>query len=178
MVNVVKRLGEEVLKKRDKKVNNVLYALVFELVLIPILAYVSFFIYTKLTLIDFIGNSHMATAIVLIFLTVINLVLIYYIAYAMNHIFKFTLEYQIVVGLIVIFIAIWFKVYYHALVTPSCDLSSPTECLSAMTNDQAFTTVLILLVAYNLVYVPVHIITKKNGKSVKITIGDEQNKKK
>ncbi len=155
-----------------------LYALVFELVLIPILAYASFFIYTKLMLIDFISNSLMATAIVLILLTIINLVIVYFIAYAMNHIFKFTLEYQIVIGLIVIFIAVWFKVYYHAIVTPSCNLSSPTECLDAINNNRAFTTVLILLVAYNLVYVPMHIITKKNGKKVKITIGDEQNKKK
>lgn len=166
------------MRKKDKKVNNVLYALVFELVLIPILAYVSFFIYTKLMLIDFISNSLMATAIVLILLTIVNLVIVYYIAYAMNHIFKFTLEYQIVIGLIVIFIAIWFKVYYHAIVTPNCNLSSPTECLNAINNNRAFTSVLILLVAYNLVYVPMHIITKKNGKSVKITLSDEQNKKK
>lgn len=162
------------MKKKNKKVNNTLYALVYELVFIPLLAYVSFFIYVKFTMFSFMDNNVILSMILLSVLVIINLYLIYLIAYALNHIYKFDLEYQIVVGIIIIFIAVWFKVYYHVAEVNMCELGTSSSCLIAIDNNDIITTVLVFLVAYNLVYIPMHIITKRKGKKIKFSLEKEK----
>lgn len=163
------------MKKLDKKVNNVLYALVFELVLIPILGYISYFMYSKLTVFSFMDSNLFLNILLLLVLVILNIIAIYYIAYAMVHIFKFNIEYQIVTCLIILFIAIWFKLYYSIQLS-NCSIDSNITCIDAMSNNLTFTTILIFLVSYNLLYIPMHIINKRKGKRVKFKFDNLLNK--
>lgn len=158
------------MKKKNKKVNNVLYALVYEFVLIPILAYVSYFIYTNFMNFRFMDGNYFLIALLLVGIIVLNLVLLYYIAYALTHIYNFDYEYQIVVGIIVIFIAMWFKVYYFQLESSLCSIESNSMCVEAMGNNKVITSILIFLVAYNMLYIPFHLINKRKGKKVKFSL--------
>lgn len=158
------------MKKKNKKVNNVLYALVYEFVLIPILAYVSYFIYTNFMNFRFMDGNYFLIALLLVIIIVLNLVLLYYIAYALTHIYNFDYEYQIVVGIIVIFIAMWFKVYYFQLESSLCSIESNSMCVEAMGNNKVITSILIFLVAYNMLYIPFHLINKRKGKKVKFSL--------
>lgn len=176
-VNAVKKSGD-VMKKWNKKVNNLLYALVYELVFIPILAYASFIIYSKLMLVNFISDNLVFNALLIIILVSANIFLVYYIAYILNHLFKFELEYQIVVGLVIIFIAVWFKLYYSSLESSLCGMDGQTGCLDAINNNKGFTSVLIFIITYNLLYIPIHILVRRKGKKVKVDVNTLKSKKK
>ncbi len=157
------------MKKRNKKINNVLYSMVFELIFIPLLAYVSYYIYANISYFSFMDNILMNYLIVAI-LVVLNLVALYYIAYVLNHIYKFDLEYQIVTGLIIIFIFIWVKVYYSSVEQTVCSSNVNIGCFDATLNNNMSTAILIFLIVYNLVYIPMHIITKRSGKKIKLSL--------
>lgn len=156
------------MKKKNKKIN-ILYALVYQVILIPIMAYLTYSIYNKLLLVNFIGDNLIMSVLIIAILIALNIVAIYYIAYALNHIYKFELEYHIVVGLIMIFVTIWFKIYYYSLEQTRCGMDSYSGCLDAMNLNKVFTTVLVFVIIYNLIYIPLHMITKKKGKKVKLS---------
>ncbi|MCI8794566.1 MAG: hypothetical protein HFI73_04230 [Bacilli bacterium] len=158
------------MKKMNKKVNNVLYALVYELIFIPLLSYVSYYIYTRLNYIGIINENLIFSSLILIVLVILNLLAVYYIAYALNHVFKFNLEYQIVIGFIIIFITIWIKMYYNSLENILCQLEGGSGCLEAARYNKLFSIVLIFVVTYNLLYVPLHKITKRKGKKIKLSL--------
>lgn len=155
--------------KKNKKINNVLYALVFELIFIPLLAYITYYIYTKLSYFSFMDNIFINYFIVVILVT-LNLISLYYIAYALNHIYKFELEYQIVAGIIMIFISIWVKVYYYSVEQTICRTNTNIGCFNATLNNDLATAILIFLVVYNILYIPMHMITKRKGKKIKLSL--------
>lgn len=68
------------MKKMNKKVNNVLYALVYELIFIPLLSYVSYYIYTRLNYIGIINESLIFSSLILIVLVILNLLAVYYLS--------------------------------------------------------------------------------------------------
>lgn len=155
--------------KKNKKINNVLYALVFELIFIPLLAYITYYIYTKLSYFSFMDSIFINYFIVVILVT-LNLIALYYIAYALNHIYKFELEFQIVAGLILIFISIWVKVYYYSVEQTICNSNTNIGCFNATLNNDLATAILIFLVVYNILYIPMHMITKRKGKKIKLSL--------
>lgn len=155
--------------KKNKKINNVLYALVFELIFIPLLAYITYYIYTKLSYFSFMDNIFI-NYFILVILVTLNLISLYYIAYALNHIYKFELEYQIVAGIIMIFISIWVKVYYYSVEQTICGSNTNIGCFNATLNNDLATAILIFLVVYNILYIPMHMITKRKGKKIKLSL--------
>ena len=110
------------MKKMNKKVNNVLYALVYELIFIPLLSYVSYYIYTRLNYIGIINENLIFSSLILIVLVILNL------------------------------------------------LEGGSGCLEAARYNKLFSIVLIFVVTYNLLYVPLHKITKRKGKKIKLSL--------
>lgn len=156
------------MKKKNKKIN-ILYAFIYQLILIPIMGYVSYSIYNSTFLASFISSNMFVNSLILLILVALNIVAIYYISCVLNHIYKYELEYHIVIAMIVVFITIWFKIYYNSVEQTRCSLEIYNNCLNAMKLNNLFTTVLVLVVLYNLMYIPLHMITKKKGKKVKLS---------
>ena len=153
------------MKKMNKKVNNVLYALVYELIFIPLLSYVSYYIYTRLNYIGIINESLIFSSLILIVLVILNLLAVYYIA---NPIYS-------PCGWLLISsapmpITIWIKMYYNSLENILCQLEGGSGCLEAARYNKLFSIVLIFVVTYNLLYVPLHKITKRKGKKIKLSL--------
>lgn len=149
------------MKKKSKI--NVFSALAFELLFIPVLSCISYFIYNTISNYMVINNI-IVSILVIVILIVVNLLLIYYLTYLLNRRYKFDLEYQIVLGGVIIFIMLWIKLYFNTLEETTCSGGYLAECVRAIKYNKTFTYSLIFLVSYNLLYIPMHFITKGKRK--------------
>lgn len=144
------------MKKGNKKLVDILYALCFELVAVPIMGFLTYSIYDKLFYTSVIQSNVFLATILLFVLVFINIILLYGIAYVFNKIYKMNLITYIITGLITLFVGLWVEVYYYAMSKSSCLVNSNLDCLGATKNYTSFTIVIIMAVAYYLVYIVMH----------------------
>ena len=60
--------------------------------------------------------------------------------------------------------------YYNSLENILCQLEGGSGCLEAARYNKLLSIVLIFVVTYNLLYVPLHKITKRKGKKIKLSL--------
>lgn len=149
------------MKKYKKKFIDVLYALGFEFVMVPIMGFVSYRIFDKLFYTNAVHNNLILASLLIFTLFVINIALLYGIAYVFNKIYKMNLITYVITGLITIFVGVWFEVYYYAMVKTSCLTNSNLDCLGATKDYNNFTVVIIMAVAYYLLYIVLHKMIEK-----------------
>lgn len=149
------------MKKNKKKLIDVLYALCFEFVAVPILGYITYGVYYRLFYTSAVQNNLILASTLIFVLALANIAALYGIAYVFNKIYKMNLITYIVTGLITIFVGIWFEVYFYAISKTSCLPNSNLDCLGATKDYSSFTVVIILAIAYYLIYIVMHKMIEK-----------------
>lgn len=149
------------MKKSKKKFIDVLYALCFEFVAVPIMGFVTYSIFDRLFYTSTVHTNLFLASLLIFVLFLINIGALYGIAYVFNKIYKMNLITYIVTGLITIFIGLWFEVYYYAISKTSCLANSNLDCLGATKDYNTFTVVIIMAVAYYLIYIVMHKMIEK-----------------
>lgn len=149
------------MKKKDRKLIDVVYALIFQFIFIPLMGFLTYSVYNNLFYTEFIQNNVIMASILIFVLLFINLGILYGIAYLFNKIYKMNLITYVITGLITIFGGLWFLVYYYALVKTSCLPNSSLDCLGATKDYNVFLVGVIMAVAYYLVYIVLHKMVEK-----------------
>lgn len=147
--------------KKKKKLIDVLYALCFQFVAVPLLGFTTYSIFDRLFYTSLIQNNVILASTLICSLFLINIAALYGIAYVFNKVYKMNLITYIVTGLITLFICLWFEVYYYAVSKTSCLANSNLDCLGATSNYNTFTIVIIMAVTYYLLYIIVHKMIEK-----------------
>ncbi len=146
---------------------NIFYSLVFQFLCIPALAFLSY-------LLLYLGNYFLSwnvsftqriiLMILVIGIILLNVALVYGIAYVIKNTFKTPLNYHIIIGLIVLFILLWVNVYFSYIESVKCDELAMTGCVSAIRNNKIAVTVFTVYAAYYLIYILTYKIVLKKEK--------------
>lgn len=151
-----------------KKIINIIYASIYQFVLVPILGFLTYLMYDKLAYLDIVQDSRIMFILLIGILVFLNVGAVYFISYVYNRFYKCEIVYYRIIGIIAIFIAIWYKVYYVALVKNVCVANDSVKCISTIKNNNLLTIALIALVTYYLVFlVTFKIANSKRKKSIK-----------
>lgn len=149
------------MNKISKRINNLLYALIYQIVIIPLLGYITYVVYDKIAFLNVVQESSIIFYLLIILLMAFNVVCVYGVAYLYTKVYKSKLSYYTVVGMFTLFIALWVKVYYYVLENFTCGEFISSRCLDAFKYNKVATTILIILVAYYFVYHVLHIMLEK-----------------
>lgn len=151
-----------------KKIINTIYASIYQFVLVPILGFLTYLMYDKLAYLDIVQDSRIMFILLIGILVFLNVGVVYFISYVYNRFYKCEIVYYRIIGIIAIFIAIWYKVYYVTLVKNVCVANDSVKCISTIKNNNLLTIALIALVTYYLVFlVTFKIANSKRKKSIK-----------
>ena len=148
------------MKKFRKRVENSYYAILYQFCCVPVLAILSFFIYSEVVIGN--GNNSILSMVVIFFLLVANLSLIYLISRIFITKIKMPLIYHIVVGAFSIVLVTWLNVYYGTIEAVSCSDYSATACVNSIINGRSALLCLIACASYYLIYIFIHKIVQKN----------------
>lgn len=149
------------MKKNKKKLIDVLYALCFEFIAVPIMGFVTYSIYDRFFYTSTVHNNLFFASALIFVLVLANIVALYGIAYLFNKVYKMNLITYIVTGLITLFVGIWVEVYFYAVSKTNCLANSNLDCLGAVKDYNSFTVALIMAVSYYLIYIVLHKMIEK-----------------
>lgn len=155
-----------------EKLNSIYYALLFEIIIIPFMGYVTYTLYNNVNYISLFQNYSFLRFVLLIILIAINIAVMYGYSLSLNKVFKVDTTYCNIVELFGIAFALWAKVYFASAEGIRCTTSS-VDCLDAMKFNKIATAILVGLFAYYIVFAAINKMVK-----AKIEIKKNKNKKK
>lgn len=141
------------MSKLNKKIINLFYAVIYQFIIIPLLGFISYIIYDKIAYLGIIQDNRIWFYILIIFLVAFNVICIYGIAVLYAKVYKANLTYYTIIGMCTIFASLWAKVYFYVLEDINCVEYNNSTCLDTLKNNSIASTVLIMLIAYYLVYI-------------------------
>lgn len=138
------------------KIKNTLYAIGLEIIFIPMIWAVSYFLINH----NLLTTDMVAIILISIGIILLNVAFIYLVSFLVNRFIHMPLIYYLVVGAISTFILLWVRVFYKSTETLVCANLSATGCLDAIKNSKFISMALIMALAYYFIYVLMHKMTQ------------------
>lgn len=151
------------MKKLKKRVVNSYYAILYQYCLVPVLAILSFFVYSTLVIGFNLGNSILGLGVIAL-LVIANISLVYGISKVYITKIKLPLVYHIIVGAFTLVLVTWVNVYYNTVEAVSCSDYNATACVNSIINGKSAMLCLIACAAYYLIYIFLYKIVEKDVK--------------
>ena len=140
---------------------NILYALVLQIVIMPVLGCFTYFLYDKYTYLNLGTGYSVLFFFLIIFLVALNIFCLYYLAKAFYKVYKMPLRYYFVVGLTTSVIVSWFKIYYHFMEIVDCREVDTVKCLDSFSINRNSNIMLVLTIAYFVLFMLLYRMVKE-----------------
>ncbi len=148
---------------------NEYYALLYQFLIVPILAGCSLLFYYHFVLLRSGEISFIVTLLVTAVLVALNILIIYGLACLVNKVFKMPMINHIVTGAITMLILGLTNVYFYSATGKFCveSMESAIKCNNNIGNSKFAMTALIVVVTYFFLYIIIQTIVNKQAKSKK-----------
>lgn len=146
-------------------ISNMYYAAVYEFIIVPFLCLITFLVFENLAYTEIVQNNIFLYILLLGLLVILNVAIVYVIAYLYNKVYKVNLNYYTIIGILTIGIVIWFKVFWYVMEAVNCYEVDSSHCITAIKSNQLSSYVLIASISYFLIY---NILHRMIAKKIKI----------
>lgn len=148
-----------------QKLKNQYYAMLYQFICVPLLAFFSIMVYYKFIYTRISDINIFVQAIVTVILIILNLAIVYGIAYFVKKVFKMPLINHIVTGIVTIVGIAWINVYFATMESASCNVDNAFKCIENINNSKLAMTALITCITYFFLYLVIYkIVDKKETK--------------
>lgn len=148
-----------------KKVTlNIIYAFIYQFVIVPILGFFTYFIYDKYAYLNIVQESKFFFLLIVVVIAILNIYSIYNIVKAYNLIYKMPMIYYTVIGLLTSLVSLWIKVYYTLLEKVYCYQVDSIECLDYHINNTNIQVISVFIITYYLLFLVLYKMCDKTKK--------------
>ena len=137
--------------KDSNKIMNIVYSVFYQIVCVPILGALTFFVLDAFGILsgEYFFHDAFKVLIVLVVLCA-NIVAVLGMTYLMmRHIKKIMSIYHMIIGLLAVFCVFWIKIYYGYILVLACSGKNPGfSCSSVLRYNNAITFIFVLEICY------------------------------
>lgn len=143
---------------------NEYYALLYQFLVVPLLACSSLLFYYHFVIVRVGEISPVVSIIVAAVLIALNILIIYGLACLVNKVFKMPMINHIITGVITMVILGFTNVYFYSATKSTCDEISAIKCGQNIGNFRFAKTALIVVITYFFLYIIIQTIVNKQAK--------------
>lgn len=164
----------EKIKSVDTFVTNILYAMLYQFIFVPLLSIGSYWIFEEA--LSF-SDDYPKELLLLVLLLIINILVVYIISYIYNNLFKMKIGYYGITGAVTTGLVLMIYFFLQAAGTVSCSTPDSSACSDYIILLRYMNFIVVFMIFYYVLFLLMHMITTVRKEDI-ITKEDKINIKK